>query len=82
MHDGWRKYTKKEIDEMREVFASGKHFLDKVHTLPGFMRNMILKKIAEDVRNETKPFYSEKQIQAFIDYYFETLKLPGMMDLG
>ena len=52
MMEGWRKYTKKEIDEMKEAFAAGKHIFHKIHDMPGFLRNMILKKIAEFVRTE------------------------------
>ena len=52
MMEGWRKYTKKEIDDMKEAFTCGKHVFHKVHEMPGFLRNMILKKIAEVVRTE------------------------------
>ena len=54
MMEGWRKYTNREIDEMKEAFASGKHVFHKIHDLPGYLRNMILKKIAENVRKEGK----------------------------
>ena len=52
MMEGWRKYTKKEIDEMKEAFSCGKHVFHKVHDMPGFLRNMILMKIAEVVKAE------------------------------
>ena len=82
MMEGWRKYTKKEIDEMKEAFAAGKHIFHKIHDMPGFLRNMILKKIAEFVRTEGQLHNSKEKIDAFVDYYYETLKMPGMMDLG
>jgi hypothetical protein len=52
MAEGWRKYTPKEIDEMKEAFSCGKHVFHKVHDMPWFFRNMILMKIAEVVKAE------------------------------
>ena len=56
MMEGWRKYTTKEIDEMKEAFSCGKHIFHKIHEMPRFLRNMILMKIAENVKTEGKLF--------------------------
>ena len=40
MMEGWRKYTKKEIDEMKEAFAAGKHIFHKIHDMPGCHINL------------------------------------------
>ena len=81
MRDGWRKYTKKEIDNMKSALSSGKHVLDAIHTLPGPMKNFILKQFAAGL-DEDAGFggTSEAVLKAFKAYYFETLLRPGMID--
>lgn len=37
----WRRYTKKEIDEMKEAFSSGRHVFHKIHEMPVCLQNII-----------------------------------------
>lgn len=63
--------------------SSGKHFLQKVHDMPGFLKNFIFHKIADGVKDETEGTdlgISKACVQAFHDYYFETIQRPGMGD--
>ena len=36
MAEGWRRYTKKEIDEFVALFKSGNHPFAQIHGMPGF----------------------------------------------
>ena len=78
--EGWRKYKKKEIDDMISAFSSGDHVFQKIHDLPGFLRNFILRKFSEPFDEAPEYGVPAPAVKAFKEYYFETLKRPGMAD--
>ena len=77
----WRRYTKKEMDEMKNAFTSGKHVFHQIHSQPNCLQNIIWGKIADGVDPVFKAAKEPpKAIVAYKKYWAECFKRHGMLD--